>query len=107
MLEAILAPLRQRIVRAGSGEQALQQIARDDFALVFLDVRMPVMDGFQTAARIKARPGTRKLPILFITAADASPDDMARAYLHGVDFIVQPCDPRVIRAKAALFIEWH
>jgi PAS domain S-box-containing protein len=107
-LEAILAPLGHRIVRASSGEQALAQLSREDFGLVLLDVQMPVMDGFATASLIKARPRSRRLPIIFMTAGDVGGDQMARAYAQGaVDFITQPCDARVLRSKAAVFIEWH
>ena len=107
-LEAILAPLGHSIVRATSGEQALAKLSREDFALVLLDVRMPVMDGFATASQIKARPRTRRLPIIFVTAGDVEPAEMARAYAQGaVDFVMQPCDARVLRSKASVFIEWH
>jgi PAS domain S-box-containing protein len=106
--EAILAPLGHRIVRASSGEQALAQLARESFGLVLLDVQMPVMDGFATAALIKARPSTRRLPIIFVTAGEVGADQMARAYAQGaVDFIAQPFDARILRSKAAVFIEWH
>jgi len=107
-LEAILAPLGHRIVRASSGEQALAQLSREDFGLVLLDVNMPVTDGFATASLIKARPRSRRLPIIFMTAGDVGAAEMARAYAQGaVDFITQPCDARVLRSKAAVFIEWH
>src|SRR2546423_11124967 len=75
--EAILAPLGHRIMRASSGEQALAQLSREDFGLVLLDVQMPTMDGFATAALIKGRPRSRRLPIIFVTAGDVEPDQMA------------------------------
>jgi PAS domain S-box-containing protein len=107
-LEAILAPLGHRILRATSGEQALALVSREELGLIILDVHMPVMDGFALAAQIKARPRSRRLPIIFTTAADVDAAEMARAYAQGaVDFITQPCDPRVLRSKAAVFIEWH
>ena len=107
-LEAVLAPLGHRIVRASSGNDALAQLGRQDFGLVFLDVHMPVMDGFATAALIKARPRSRKLPIIFVTAGNLDAGEMARAYAQGaVDFLTLPCDARILRSKAALFIDWH
>ena len=107
-LEAVLAPLGHRIIRAASGEQALAQLSRQEFGLVLLDVRMPVMDGFTVASLIKARPRSRRLPIIFMTAGDVDAADMARAYAQGaVDFITHPYDPRILRSKAAVFIEWH
>jgi hypothetical protein len=107
-LEAILAPLGHRIIRASSGEQALAQLSREDVGLVLLDLNMPAMDGFATAALIKARPRSRRLPIIFMTAGDVDDAEMARAYAQGaVDFITHPCDARVLRSKATVFIEWH
>ncbi|HEX6836686.1 MAG TPA: response regulator [Polyangia bacterium] len=107
-LEAVLAPLGHRIVRASSGADALERLSREEFGLALVDVHMPAMDGFATASLIKARPRSRKLPIIFMTAGDVDADQMARAYVQGaVDFITQPCDPRILRSKAAVFIEWH
>ena len=107
-VEAALAPLGHRIVRASSGAQALAALARDEFGLVLVDVHMPTMDGFALAAQIKARPRSRRLPIIFVTAGDVDAAEMARAYAQGaVDFITQPADPRILRSKAAVFIEWH
>src|SRR6476646_5861198 len=79
-LEAILAPLGHRILRATSGEQALALVSREELGLIILDVHMPVMDGFALAAQIKARPRSRRLPIIFTTAADVDAAEMARAY---------------------------
>jgi len=107
-LEAILAPLGHRVIRAGSSEQALAQLSRTDFGLAIIDVRMPTLDGFATASLIKARPRTRKLPIIFTTGGEVDPGDLARAYAQGaVDFIGLPCDARVLRGKATLFLESH
>jgi PAS domain S-box-containing protein len=107
-LEAILAPLGHRIARASSGEQALAQLSREDFALVLLDVGMPTLDGFATAALLKGLPRTRKLPVIFVTDGQVDAEEMARAYAQGaVDFVTQPCDARVLRSKASLFIDWH
>ena len=67
-LEAILEPLDQELVRAGSGEEALRRLLNDEYALILLDVQMPGLDGFQTADLIKQRERNRHIPIIFLTA---------------------------------------
>jgi signal transduction histidine kinase len=107
-LEAILAPLRQRIVKAGSGREALRLLLREDFALILLDVRMADMDGFETAALIRQRRASEHTPIIFLTAFEQAELDMARGYsLGAVDFIFSPVVPEVLRAKASVFVELH
>jgi signal transduction histidine kinase len=107
-LEAILAPLRQRVVKAGSGREALRLLLREDFALILLDVRMGDMDGFETAALIRQRRASEHTPIIFLTAFEQAELDMARGYsLGAVDFIFSPIVPEVLRAKAAVFVELH
>jgi two-component system, sensor histidine kinase len=107
-LEAILAPLRQRVVKAGSGREALRLLLREDFALILLDVRMGDMDGFETAALIRQRRASEHTPIIFLTAFEQAELDMARGYALGaVDFIFNPIVPEVLRAKAAVFVELH
>lgn len=105
-LEATLRPLEQRLVLASSGEEALRALLQDDFALILLDLRMPGMDGFETAAYIRRRTRTRPVPIIFLTAADDDPGQMLRVYNEGaVDYLVKPFDPWVLRSKARVFIE--
>ncbi len=107
-LESIVVPLGHRVVRATSGDAALAALGRHELALALVDVDRPALDGFALAARIKARPRTRKLPVLFLTARALDGDEMARAYAQGaVDFVTLPCDPRILRSKATVFIEWH
>ena len=107
-LEAILAPLRQRVVKAGSGREALRLLLREDFALILLDVKMAEMDGFETAALIRQRRASEHTPIIFLTAFEQAELDMARGYsLGAVDFIFSPIVPEVLRAKASVFVELH
>jgi CheY-like chemotaxis protein len=107
-LEAILAGLGHELVRASSGEEALKQLLTDDFALILLDVQMPGMDGFETAAHIKSRPRTSQIPIVFLTAIDAEAHQAFRSYTAGgVDYLTKPFDPWVLRAKVGVFIELH
>ena len=107
-LEALLAPLRQRVVKAGSGREALRLLLREDFALILLDVRMGEMDGFETAALIRQRRASEHTPIIFLTAFEQAELDMTRGYsLGAVDFIFSPIVPEVLRTKASVFVELH
>jgi signal transduction histidine kinase/FixJ family two-component response regulator len=107
-LEAILAPLGHELVAASSGEEALRQILRRDFALILLDVQMAGLDGFQTAGLIKQRPRSRHIPIIFITAVGRDAAHVFRGYSEGaVDYLVKPFDPDILRAKAQVFVDLH
>jgi diguanylate cyclase (GGDEF)-like protein len=103
-LKAILAPLNVPIVEASSGLEALRCLMVQDFAVILLDVLMPAMDGFQTAALIRQRQQSELTPIIFITAH--SQDEVAHAdhYAEGaVDFIFAPVAPNELRAKVSFF----
>jgi signal transduction histidine kinase len=105
-LEAVLSDLQQDIVKAQSGRQALKQLLRQDFAVILLDVKMPEMDGFETAALIRQRPRSEHTPIIFVTAHDASDTSLSRGYsLGAVDYIYSPVVPEILRAKVASFVE--
>jgi signal transduction histidine kinase len=94
------------IVRAHSGEEALRHLLERDFALVLLDVQLPRMDGFETAALIRNRPRSRYTPIIFITAFDRNDQEVLKAYTLGaVDFLFKPIVPAMLRAKASVFVE--
>jgi two-component system cell cycle response regulator len=103
-LKAILEPLNFPIVEAESGIEALRCLMRQDFAVILLDVMMPVMDGFQTAGLIRKWERSEMTPIIFITAQ--SRDDVAHTdhYADGaVDFIFAPVAPNELRAKVTVF----
>jgi CheY-like chemotaxis protein len=107
-LEAILATLGQEIISVRSGEAALKALSRSEFAVILLDVLMPGMDGFETAANIKRHAGARDVPIIFLTAAGVEPDHAFRGYAAGgVDYIAKPFDPWVLRAKVAVFVDLY
>jgi signal transduction histidine kinase len=107
-LEAVLEPLGQRLVRAGSGEDALKHLLTEDFALILLDVQMPGLDGFDTATHIKSREKTRDIPIIFITAINREPHHAMRGYDTGaVDYIAKPFEPWLLQAKVRAFLELH
>jgi CheY-like chemotaxis protein len=107
-LEAILSSLDLMPIRAKSGEEALKALLGTEFALILLDVRMPGMDGFETAAHIKRRERTRNIPIIFLTVVDSAPDYAFRSYAAGaVDYLTKPFDPWVLRAKVSVFVELY
>ncbi|MFE5185552.1 two-component system response regulator [Streptomyces sp. NPDC056628] len=107
-LEAVLGSLNEPLVRARSGEEAMKALPRQRFALVLLDVRMPGMDGFETAANIKRLDQTKDVPIIFLTGADDEPGFAFRGYATGAaDYLTKPFDPWVLRAKVSVFLELH
>ena len=107
-LEAILEPLDENLIRAGSGEDALRALLVHDIAVILLDVQMPGLDGFETAALIKQREKTRSIPIIFLTAISKGEHHIFRGYSRGaVDYLTKPFDPDVLRSKVAAFIELH
>ncbi|OWW22543.1 hypothetical protein AYR66_26605 [Noviherbaspirillum denitrificans] len=95
-------------MRAESGEEALKQILRNEFAVVLLDIRMPGLTGFETARLIRDHPRSGRLPIIFITASEDSRFPVDEAYALGaVDYLTKPIVPAVLRAKVAFFVELH
>src|SRR6267154_1180109 len=82
-LEAVLEPLGQKLITARSGQEALRQLLAHDFALILLDIRMPELDGFQTAALIRERERSRHTPIIFLTASYESDVQVSRGYAVG------------------------
>jgi CheY-like chemotaxis protein len=107
-LDAILSPLDQVLVPVQSGEQALEALRTDEFAVVLLDIVMPRMSGFETAAQIKRDARTRDVPIIFLTAAVARPEQPFLGYAAGgVDFLAKPFDPGVLRAKVSVFVDLY
>jgi hypothetical protein len=104
-LEAALEGLGQDLVLAQSGTQALRHLLEDDFAAVLLDVKMPDMDGFQTAELIRSRKRSRHTPILFLTGYK-SDEQLFRGYdLGAVDFLFKPIVPEILRSKVRVFVE--
>ena len=104
-LEAALGGLGEELVLANSGKEALRYLLEDDFAAILLDVRMPEMDGFETAELIRSRPRSRQIPILFLTGY-RNEEHLFRGYdLGAVDFLFKPIVPEVLRSKVAVFVD--
>jgi PAS domain S-box-containing protein len=105
-LEAVLEPLGYPLELATSGAEALRKLLERDFALILLDVRMPGLDGLETAKLIKGRARSQDIPIIFLTAARNELGDMIRGYGVGaVDYLMKPFDPELLRSKVAVFAE--
>jgi signal transduction histidine kinase len=105
-IEAALGELGARVARAHSGSEALRILLDRDFALILLDVKMPTMDGFETARMIRARKRSSHTPIIFVTAYGRDDREVGSAYALGaVDFLFKPVVPEVLRAKATVFVE--
>ena len=107
-VEALLEPLGQAVLRARSGREALRLLLHHDPAVIVLDVRMPRMDGFETAQRIRARERSRHIPIIFLTGVSAETASAFRGYEVGaVDYLMKPVVPDVLRSKVSVFVELH
>ena len=105
-LEAVLAPTGCRLVSARSGDDALRELLKDDFAVILLDVQMPGLDGFETAELIRARERSRSVPIIFVTAISKEAQSVFRGYETGaVDYLFKPLDAMVLRSKVEVFVE--
>jgi PAS domain S-box-containing protein len=104
-LEAALQGLDEELVLATSGREALRHLLQNEFAAILLDVKMPDMDGFETAQLIRNRPRSRGTPILFLTGYK-NEEHLFRGYdLGAVDFLFKPIVPEVLRSKVAVFVE--
>jgi diguanylate cyclase (GGDEF)-like protein len=107
-IRAVVEPLAATLTTVTSGEEALRHLLYEpDVAAILLDVGLPGMDGFETAAVIRRRQKTRYVPIIFVTGEDA-PERSLEAYAAGaVDYLVKPFDPAVLRSKLSVFIDLH
>src|SRR4051812_6108101 len=105
-LEAVLSDLGQRLVKVTSGKEALRVLLKEEFAVILLDVNMPGMNGFETAALIRQRKQTEHVPIIFVTAISTTDTHMFKGYsLGAVDYIFTPVNAEVLRSKVSVFVE--
>jgi signal transduction histidine kinase/DNA-binding response OmpR family regulator len=107
VFQSVLEELGQNVIAARSGEEALRLILERDFAVILLDVNMPGMDGYETAALIRRRRKSAHTPIIFITAY-ADEMHTAQGYALGaVDYLLSPIVPEVLRTKVGVFIDLY
>jgi len=105
-MEALLVGPGRTIVKAQSGEAALRCLLRQDFALILLDVRLPNIDGFETAALIRQRERSRYTPIIFISAVDTLESDVLKGVSSGaVDYLFKPVITQILKSKVAVFVD--
>ncbi|RPH52360.1 MAG: response regulator [Planctomycetota bacterium] len=108
VLEGLLEDLGADIVSAHSGTDALSRLLERDFAVILLDVRMPIMDGFETAELIRKRRRSRHIPIIFVTAISDDVEQIAKGYAVGaVDYIMKPLNGDILRSKIRVFMELY
>ena len=106
--DAILSVLGQNLVQARSGTEALARLMEGDYAAILLDINMPGMDGFETAALIHQHPRFEKTPIIFVTAVHVTDLDRLKGYeLGAVDYVYVPVVPEILRGKVQVLIELH
>ena len=107
-MESILEPWL-RFVKATSGRQALKILLSEfDFALILMDVKMPNLNGFETASLIYEREKLKHIPIIFITANNYGEEYIFKGYrTGGVDYIYKPINPELLRAKVSVFIDLY
>ena len=104
----ILEPLGEELVDARSGMEALKLLMEDEYAVILLDVNMPVMDGFETATLIHQHPRFENTPIIFVTAVNLSDLDRLRGYkLGAVDYVMVPVIPEIMRTKVSVLAELY
>lgn len=107
-LEVALDRPEYNLVRANSGEEALGKVLAHDFGVILMDVQMPGLDGFETAALIKQREKSKSIPIIFITAISKDASYLLKGYSAGaVDYIFKPFDAEILASKVAVFVELH
>jgi len=106
--EVILAELGENLIKATSGREALDQLLKNDIAVVLMDVSMPEIDGFEMADMIRQHPRFQKTAIIFISGVHLSDEDRIQGYRRGaVDYISVPVVPEVLRSKVSVFVELH
>jgi len=106
--ESILSTLGQRLISVRSGSEALQKVLSTELALILLDVSMPGMDGFETAALIHNHPRFQHIPIIFVTGIHVNDLDRLKGYqLGAVDYVSIPIVPEILRSKVSVLVELH
>lgn len=104
-LSEVLSPIAE-VVCSPSGRDALRHLLREEFAVILLDVFMPGLDGYETAALIREREQTASIPIIFLSAVNKETEHLMRGYEMGaVDYVFKPVDPMVLKSKVSVFVD--
>lgn len=105
-IEGLLESMPCQLVLVQSGNDALRELLKHEFAVMLLDVQMPAMDGYEVARLARLNPGTAELPIIFVTATHESEESALRGYGSGaVDYLFKPVNPTILRSKVRIFLE--
>lgn len=108
VMKAILRREEYEIVEASSGLEAIKLFAEREFAVVLLDIQMPVMDGHETALRLRSMKNGHATPIIFVTAGMDDKHHILTGYESGaVDYLLKPVDPPILRSKVKIFAELY
>jgi PAS domain S-box-containing protein len=108
-LEVILSNENYLCVKANSGNEALKILLhQQDFAIILIDVQMPMMDGFETVELIRQIEKLKHVPIIFLTASMDNSQQIFKGYQAGaVDYMIKPLSPEILKAKVAVFVDLH
>jgi light-regulated signal transduction histidine kinase (bacteriophytochrome) len=108
-LQVILQNSNYEFVEASSGKEALRILLKSqNFALILMDVQMPIMDGFETAELIRQSEKLKHVPIIFLTANMNTPEYVFKGYQAGaVDYMIKPLSPEILKAKVRIFAELY
>jgi diguanylate cyclase (GGDEF)-like protein/PAS domain S-box-containing protein len=107
-IREILSDLNQNLILAKSGEEALRYALEYNFAVILLDIRMPGLDGFETASLIRQRQSLKQTPIIFLTGVYEDVTSMFRGYEIGAaDYILKPVVPAILKSKISVFVDLH
>lgn len=107
-LEAVLADLGQEILKATTADEALRYVLQYDFAVILLDVHMPIMNGFEVAKLIRSRKKSSYTPIIFLSAINKDDKNINDGYAMGaVDYVFKPIDPIILRSKVKVFVDLY
>ena len=108
-LEVMLSNHNYRCVKANSGLEALKILRREEgFAIILMDVQMPLMDGFETVELIRQNEKFKLIPIIFLTASMDTPINIFKGYQAGaVDYMIKPLSPEILKAKVAVFVDLY
>ena len=107
--QSLLEGPTHEVIQARDGLEALEQIIDNDFAVILLDIRMPRMGGLETAHNIRARKRSRYTPIIFLSAYESTPMEVAKGFVLGgvIDYLFSPVDPDMLRNKVAFLTEFY
>lgn len=107
-VQAVLSNPAYNLVTASSGSDALKALLKDDFAVILMDVQMPIMNGFETAAVIKTREKSKDIPIIFMSAINQDEQYVYQGYSVGaIDYLMKPFDPYILKSKVSIFVELY